>query len=142
MRDEFVDLRSSIYQTEKELRRFRQTIVNCCLSTDLFDADLQTLRKARWAKAFSHCGTAVATIQQTKRRPGRMNSKGADTARRRASDREEHAGAMDEERNNMIAALRRVASQDGRSIDPGLPKDDVNRKATIVLEHLIQVRLF
>ena len=33
MRPEYVDLRSAIYSNEKELRRFRQIIVNCVLAT-------------------------------------------------------------------------------------------------------------
>jgi hypothetical protein len=36
-----------------ELLRFRQVVVNIVLATDIFDKELNDLRKARWIKAFS-----------------------------------------------------------------------------------------
>ena len=78
MEPQFALLRSYIYDDVTELERFRQLLANTVLATDIFDKELQTLRKNRWAKAFD--------IQ-------------AET-----SDQQ----------------------------------DDVNRKATIVIEHLIQ----
>eukprot|EP00980_Cylindrotheca_fusiformis_P015220 scaffold4224_cov85-Cylindrotheca_fusiformis.AAC.2 len=53
MGDEFAELRACIYQTEEELRRFRQLVVNTVLATDIADKELQTLRKKRWDTAFS-----------------------------------------------------------------------------------------
>jgi class 3 adenylate cyclase len=78
MESRFTALRSCIYSDPDELKRFRQLLVNTVLATDIFDKELQTIRKVRWDKAF-------ANIVQQK----------------------------DED-------------------------DDVNRKATIVIEHLIQ----
>jgi hypothetical protein len=52
MEDQFSDLRSCIYTSEVEKLRFRQLIVNAVISTDIFDKDLQTLRKKRWNRAF------------------------------------------------------------------------------------------
>jgi len=75
---EFADLRACIYSNKDELQRFRQLVVNTVMATDIADKELQTLRKARWATAFS----------------------------------EDH-------------------------VDP-TPELEVNRKATIVIEHLIQ----
>jgi 3'5'-cyclic nucleotide phosphodiesterase len=49
---EYGDLRSAIFGTETELRRFRQLLVNSIIATDIFDKDLSTLRKNRWNKAF------------------------------------------------------------------------------------------
>lgn len=80
MQSKFVDLRRCIYTDVAELRRFRQLVVNTLLATDIFDGELQALRKARWSKAF------------------------AKESQRRESN----------------------------------PQNDVNRKATIVIEHLIQ----
>jgi hypothetical protein len=77
MEPQFSELRYAIYDNDKELRRFRQLLVNTVLATDIFDKELQTLRKSRWEKAF-----------------------------------------------NPVAA-----HQDGQ---------EINRKATIVIEHLIQ----
>lgn len=78
----YTDLRSCIYSSEDELKRFRQLVVNTVMATDIVDKELQTLRKMRWEKAFS--STAVSP---------------------------------------------RSAS---------MIKLDTNRKATIVIEHLIQ----
>lgn len=78
MESRFTALRSCIYGDPDELKRFRQLLVNTVLATDIFDKELQTIRKVRWDKAFANI------VQQE-----------------------------DEE-------------------------DDVNRKATIVIEHLIQ----
>ena len=50
----FVQLRKCIYgDSEAELKRFRVLLVNCVMSTDIFDKELSSLRKARWQKAFS-----------------------------------------------------------------------------------------
>eukprot|EP00980_Cylindrotheca_fusiformis_P028021 scaffold22576_cov129-Cylindrotheca_fusiformis.AAC.4 len=51
--DEYSALRACIYQTESELRRFRQLVVNTVLATDIVDKELQALRKNRWEAAFS-----------------------------------------------------------------------------------------
>jgi hypothetical protein len=78
MEPSFAELRNCIYDDTADLKRFRQLMVNTVLATDIFDKELQTLRKSRWSKAFDH-----------------QNDQ---------SDKQE----------------------------------DVNRKATIVIEHLIQ----
>eukprot|EP00980_Cylindrotheca_fusiformis_P014634 scaffold3974_cov140-Cylindrotheca_fusiformis.AAC.6 len=53
MSEEYSALRACIYQTESELRRFRQLVVNTVMATDIVDKELQTLRKNRWDAAFS-----------------------------------------------------------------------------------------
>jgi hypothetical protein len=53
MSEQFDELRSCIFGTKQELLRFRQVIVNVVLATDIFDKELNDLRKARWNKAFS-----------------------------------------------------------------------------------------
>ena len=52
MEPSFDELRRTIYQTEAELKRFRQLVVNCLLATDIFDAGLKSLREQRWNNAF------------------------------------------------------------------------------------------
>eukprot|EP00526_Cylindrotheca_closterium_P001661 CAMPEP_0113641374 /NCGR_PEP_ID=MMETSP0017_2-20120614/21721_1 /TAXON_ID=2856 /ORGANISM="Cylindrotheca closterium" /LENGTH=1133 /DNA_ID=CAMNT_0000552715 /DNA_START=78 /DNA_END=3479 /DNA_ORIENTATION=+ /assembly_acc=CAM_ASM_000147 len=53
MGPEYEALRSCIYETEEELIRFRQLVVNTVLATDIVDKGLQELRKARWETAFA-----------------------------------------------------------------------------------------
>jgi hypothetical protein len=53
MSTEFTDLRNCLFATDTELLRFRQVIVNVVLATDIFDKELNDLRKKRWTKAFS-----------------------------------------------------------------------------------------
>eukprot|EP00980_Cylindrotheca_fusiformis_P019748 scaffold6923_cov81-Cylindrotheca_fusiformis.AAC.1 len=59
MREKFSALRACIYQTESELRRFRQLVVNTVMATDIVDKELQALRKARWEEAFSTVKSAI-----------------------------------------------------------------------------------
>jgi hypothetical protein len=53
MNPDYSALRDCIYANQSEFRRFRQLVVNVVVATDLFDKDLGSLRKDRWAKAFS-----------------------------------------------------------------------------------------
>ena len=80
MSDRFKALRRAIAQTEAEVERFRQLVVNVVLATDIVDKDLKALRNERWDRAFS-----------TDVEPGSSSS-----------------------------------------------KEEIDRKATIVIEHLIQ----
>ena len=49
----FEGLRECIFETKENLMRFRQLIVNTVLATDIFDKELNDLRKLRWSEAFS-----------------------------------------------------------------------------------------
>ena len=51
--EEFKELRRWMFGTREELLRFRQLLVNIVLATDIFDKELNDLRKRRWARAFS-----------------------------------------------------------------------------------------
>ena len=46
-------LRKCIFETKDNLLRFRQLIVNTVLATDIFDKELNDLRRHRWEEAFS-----------------------------------------------------------------------------------------
>eukprot|EP00980_Cylindrotheca_fusiformis_P006783 scaffold1417_cov113-Cylindrotheca_fusiformis.AAC.1 len=59
MSDEYAELRACIYQTEEELLRFRQLVVNTVMATDIADKELQALRKNRWETAFSNADSAT-----------------------------------------------------------------------------------
>jgi hypothetical protein len=52
MADDYKELRATIFGTRTELLRFRQVIVNVVLATDIFDKELNDLRKKRWDLAF------------------------------------------------------------------------------------------
>jgi 3'5'-cyclic nucleotide phosphodiesterase len=79
MDEEYKDLRRAIYQTDEEMRRFRELVVNSVMATDIMDKELKQLRNDRWNRAFYN--------------------------------------------------------EDGKV---EMPKDQIDRKATIVIEHLIQ----
>eukprot|EP00980_Cylindrotheca_fusiformis_P012399 scaffold3044_cov103-Cylindrotheca_fusiformis.AAC.2 len=69
MEDGYADLRACIYQTEEDLRRFRQLVVNMVMATDIVDKELQTLRKARWETAFdSRAGTQDEGVESDDRK--------------------------------------------------------------------------
>ncbi|CAB9523074.1 Receptor-type guanylate cyclase gcy [Seminavis robusta] len=54
MRNEYRELRACIYgDSEEDMRRFRKIVVAVVLATDIFDKELNDLRKGRWTKAFS-----------------------------------------------------------------------------------------
>eukprot|EP00980_Cylindrotheca_fusiformis_P011572 scaffold2738_cov119-Cylindrotheca_fusiformis.AAC.8 len=57
MGKEYKALRACIYQTEDDLRRFRQLVVNTVMATDIVDKELQALRKSRWETAFAKAPT-------------------------------------------------------------------------------------
>ena len=69
METRFKDLRKTIFETKDELMRFRQLIVNTVLATDIFDKELNDLRKSRWEQAFSgresFVGTKVNDLRAT-----------------------------------------------------------------------------
>jgi hypothetical protein len=60
MSEPFDELRSCLFADQAEILRFRQVIVNVVLATDIFDKELNGLRKQRWNKAFSD----VETVQE------------------------------------------------------------------------------
>jgi len=53
MTEQFLVLRRALFTTETELQRFRQVVVNVVLATDIFDKDINEIRKKRWNRAFS-----------------------------------------------------------------------------------------
>lgn len=107
MQDDYIDLRACIYNSKKELQRFRQLVVNTVMSTDIVDKELKALRNKRWDTAFNTASTDTSTISSSRH----MTTTSSDT------DRE----------------------NSGKPADPlQSSAEDMNRKATIVIEHLIQ----
>jgi hypothetical protein len=52
MSDQFEELRAFIFADKTEMLRFHQMIGNAVLATDIFDKELNDLRKTQWAKSF------------------------------------------------------------------------------------------
>lgn len=52
MSPEFSDLRVCMFGNTADMLRFRQIVVNVVLATDIFDKELNNLRKERWNEAF------------------------------------------------------------------------------------------
>jgi 3'5'-cyclic nucleotide phosphodiesterase len=52
MEDKYIDLRSTLFVDRDELLRFRQIVVQVVLATDIFDKELNDLRKKRLENAF------------------------------------------------------------------------------------------
>lgn len=50
--NKFMKLREFLFPTQDDLARFRQILVNVVLATDLFDKEMNDLRRSRWDKAF------------------------------------------------------------------------------------------
>lgn len=53
MAPDFGELRQVMFATPEDMLRFRQVVVNVVLATDIFDKELNQLRKNRWTKVFS-----------------------------------------------------------------------------------------
>jgi hypothetical protein len=52
----YADLRCCLFADREDLVRFRQVVVNVVMATDIFDKELNDLRKNRWSKAFDFVG--------------------------------------------------------------------------------------
>jgi len=122
MNPRYADLCNVICATESEWERFRQLIVNSVMATDIIDKDLKALRNARWEKAFSADTDSVS------------------------SDNEENnsSKSLATMNNNSIVVVGCVlpigsglGKTPSRNQQPG-HSDKINRKATIVIEHLLQ----
>ena len=68
MDEEYSDLRAVIYQTDAELKRFRQLIVNSVMATDIADRELKILRNNRWDRAFSEAVNDAAANETINRK--------------------------------------------------------------------------
>jgi 3'5'-cyclic nucleotide phosphodiesterase len=69
MEDRFHRLRAAVFENQEELLRFRQLVINTVLATDIFDKELNDLRKKRWTTAFSEteCGTKITADQSNRK---------------------------------------------------------------------------
>jgi 3'5'-cyclic nucleotide phosphodiesterase len=118
MQEDYKELRYTICSTKAEFLRFRQLVVNSVLATDIMDQELKNIRNARWMKAFvepvetTHGEVTVAVTAET------------------TNDVVEKQTSV-----NMIS-IRNVLLQQSQ-VQESI-RDQNNRKATIVIEHMIQ----
>ena len=61
MDSHFSEMREYIFETNEDLSRFRQVVVNTVLATDIFDPQLTQLRKKRWDQAFAESAAASSS---------------------------------------------------------------------------------
>jgi hypothetical protein len=109
MQPEFKELLFTICSTKTEFLRFRQLVVNSVLATDIMDQELKHIRNIRWTKAFSDNHESSGSMVAV--------AVTVDTAK--------------DDFENMTS--RKEQSNVQESI-----VDHVNRKATIVIEYMIQ----
>ncbi|KAL7572637.1 hypothetical protein ACA910_010388 [Epithemia clementina (nom. ined.)] len=53
MEPAYAELRSCLFPSKQEMKRFRQLVVNAVIATDIFDPELIAMRNKRWESAFS-----------------------------------------------------------------------------------------
>ena len=121
--DQYKELHNYLFGDENDFVRFRQLVVNVVLATDIFDKELKELRNLRWDKAFnpdkylddSSSNDATESIESTlSLSTGGSNHK----------DRQ----------NNKLS--KQPKNRDAFSTNKH--RRGTNRRATIVIEHVIQ----
>ena len=113
----FKDLQLCVCETEQEQRRFRQLLINLVMATDIADKELHLLRKARWQKAFEDSFSSSLGDEYEN-----------------GLAKHHHPFVVNDNNNDDDEVS--VLSTDDRSIC--LTDELVNRKATVVIEHIIQ----
>lgn len=113
MQPQFVDLQRCIFDTREEYERFRQLVVNTVLATDIFDPELKALRNMRWDAAFHEA-------------PLLLDASLNEDSTESTSDvlgKSFHGGGYRSEEVTSLKMAKEIST---------------NRKATIVIEHIIQ----
>eukprot|EP00934_Nitzschia_sp_Nitz4_P008072 Nitzschia sp. Nitz4//scaffold74_size92883//42717//46457//NITZ4_004825-RA/size92883-augustus-gene-0.12-mRNA-1//-1//CDS//3329557601//8062//frame0 len=117
MKPEFRDLHDCLFETRDDFIRFRQLIVNSVMATDIFDPELKALRNMRWDKAFH---------------PDELQQE-TETSSTEDSSRIVAGNTAAGSENPVRPALRQY-----NSTRKSRKQLSTNRKATIVIEHIIQ----
>ncbi|CAB9511086.1 Receptor-type guanylate cyclase gcy [Seminavis robusta] len=104
----YKDLHECLFANDAELQRFRQLVVNVVLATDIFDKELKALRNKRWDRAFH--GDEIEPDESV-------------------------ISCSLTERSSDASSSHGNGNESTRSV---LKLQDTNRKATIVIEHIIQ----
>ncbi len=123
MQSKYSDLQKCIFATKEEYARFRQLVVNTVLATDIFDPELKALRNMRWDRAFH------------------SDELNRDFDGSSIDDPSSGCDAEDDNANQDITESATTATSSKKS-DSSSKKQkqqtSTNRKATIVIEHIIQ----
>ncbi|CAB9514541.1 Receptor-type guanylate cyclase gcy [Seminavis robusta] len=132
MESRFNLLRSTICCNDKELGRFRQLVINSVMATDLGDKELKALRNGRWEKAFVNAESSSSEEFKD------ITSIRSTTTSLRSSSKDN--ASMTASSTVSSLRLRSNSDDDMMALESALKdrRDTINRKATIVIEHLIQ----
>jgi hypothetical protein len=114
MQPKYLDLQKCIFSTQEEFVRFRQLVVNTVLATDIFDPELKALRNMRWDRAF-HADDFNRDFDSSSARDEDIDM-----------DTSESGHTTESSKKSQTSSTKRRQQA------------STNRKATIVIEHIIQ----
>ncbi len=124
MQSKYSDLQKCIFSTKEEYARFRQLVVNTVLATDIFDPELKALRNMRWERAFHsdelHRDFDGSSIDDPS---SGCDLDGGDDSNQEHSERPTIALWQKKPELSLKRHKKRIST---------------DRKATIVIEHIIQ----
>jgi len=127
MQSKYADLQKCIFASQEEYGRFRQLVVNTVLATDIFDPELKALRNMRWDRAF-HSDDLHRDLDS-------LSEDATTTATETLVD----AAEMDiSESLHTASTSSPPKSDDFVASRKRQQLSSTNRKATIVIEHIIQ----
>lgn len=121
LKNEFKQLRSALCPTPKDSARFRQLVINSVMATDLGDKGLKELRSKRWEIAFSETSGADDS--------GSISISTSITN----SGSTDPFGSIRDARSSITAT-----SSSSKDKAKNVKRTVINRKATVVIESLIQ----
>ncbi len=123
MQPRYSDLQKCIFATKEEYARFRQLVVNTVLATDIFDPELKALRNMRWDRAF-HSDEFNRDI----------DGSSVDGSYSGCNKDVEILESALSESTSTTASFSKSDSSSKKQKQ----QTSTNRKATIVIEHIIQ----
>ena len=125
LQSKYSDLQKCIFATQEEYLRFRQLVVNTVLATDIFDPELKALRNMRWDRAFHSDDFHRDFDSQSE---DAMTTGG-----------ETEVDVTEMEISESFHTTSSSSPQDVVASSKKRPQlSSTNRKATIVIEHIIQ----
>lgn len=128
MKPKYADLQKCIFTTKEEYARFRQLVVNTVLATDIFDPELKALRNMRWDRAF-HSDELQRDFEGSSN--GEFSTGGDDSER----DTDPTDPDVSESAHSASTSKKSGDSPDDKK---QRKQTSTNRRATIVIEHIIQ----
>eukprot|EP00542_Grammatophora_oceanica_P018487 CAMPEP_0194034754 /NCGR_PEP_ID=MMETSP0009_2-20130614/7177_1 /TAXON_ID=210454 /ORGANISM="Grammatophora oceanica, Strain CCMP 410" /LENGTH=729 /DNA_ID=CAMNT_0038675805 /DNA_START=64 /DNA_END=2250 /DNA_ORIENTATION=+ len=163
MQPAYADLQTCIFANSEECNRFRKLLVNSVMATDIVDGELKALRKNRWDKAFHH---HVSNLPRSSSKgliaPSGAQSTISEGHEDTVSDASSNVSATVDLQSAMQSVksfrkpkkphkkskmrnsyssrqlFREESSNSFSDICRLAAAEDMNRKATIVIEHIVQ----